>query len=227
MFPPRRLRASFHHRVRKTKNTGPPSWWSADGGKEVAQAPLLHRRWVKASGWKCTLAWECQRAIVAKIRWCRPGTGSATRSRITYRIWDNGKRKPDWLAIHSQSTGKPSVRSALEPASTTRSRGRGTSGIKVAGIYDQFFFRSCGWKNTASRFIDPVFFRVSAYVSLLPIVYFRSKMILVWDREEKRIVSLKKWIIFRAICLETLYLLVFYRVKFWSTFDTFNCIFQR
>lgn len=46
---PSRLRASFHHRVRKTKNTG-PFWWRADGGKEVAQAPLLHRRWVKASG---------------------------------------------------------------------------------------------------------------------------------------------------------------------------------
>ena len=84
----------------------------------------------------------------------------------------------------------------------------------MAGIYDQFFFRSCGWKNTASRFIDPVFFCVSTYVSLFPIIYFRLNMILVWDREEKRIVSLKKWIIFRAICLETLYLLVFYRVKF-------------
>lgn len=169
---PPRLRASFHHRVRKTKNTG-PSWWRADGGKEVAQAPLLHRRRVKASGWKCTLAWECQRAIVAKIRWCRPGTGSATRSRITYRIWDNGKRKPDWLVIHWRALD-------IRPRTGFHSvKGKGNIGNKSGGYLRPIFFHSCGWKNTAPRFIDPVFFRVWAHVSSFPIVYFRSKMVLV------------------------------------------------
>lgn len=65
----------------------------------------------------------------------------------------------DWWSID----GETERRSALEPVST-RSRGRGTWGIKVAGIYDQFFSVRVGGKTPRLGSLIPALSCLGAYV---------------------------------------------------------------
>lgn len=52
-------------------------------------------------------------------------------------------------------------RTSIRPRTGFHSvKGKGNIGNKSGGYLRPIFFHSCGWKNTASRFIDPVLFRV-------------------------------------------------------------------